>query len=141
MPPRGAPAWSAENGRMVPVVESYVAGRWQRPPGEARTLLDAASGDPVAAVPLAGGDVAAMVRHAREVGGPALRALTFHDRAAILKTLALHMNERREELYELSYGTGATLPDARFDVDGGIGVLFSYSSRGRRELPASNVAL
>jgi len=126
---------------MTRAVESYAVDRWVRGSGEARPVLDASTGDPVASIPAHGPDARAMVAHARRVGGPALRALTFHDRAAILKTLALHLNERRAELHELSFHTGATKFDARFDVDGGIGVLFSYSSKGRRELPSGNVVL
>jgi oxepin-CoA hydrolase/3-oxo-5,6-dehydrosuberyl-CoA semialdehyde dehydrogenase len=52
-----------------------------------------------------------------------------------LKALAQHLNERRESYYELSYRTGATLGDSKFDIDGGIGVLFSYASKAKRELP------
>jgi oxepin-CoA hydrolase/3-oxo-5,6-dehydrosuberyl-CoA semialdehyde dehydrogenase len=78
----------------------------------------------------------AALDYGRAVGGPALRELTFHQRAAILKSLGLFLRERRPELYALSARTGATLFDARFDVDGGIGVLASYASKGRRELRA-----
>jgi oxepin-CoA hydrolase/3-oxo-5,6-dehydrosuberyl-CoA semialdehyde dehydrogenase len=126
---------------MTPVVESFVVDRWVAGEGERRELRDAATGEPVATVPAAGPDAAAMLDHARRVGGPALRALTFHDRGAILKEVALHLNERRDELYELSHHTGATKYDARFDVDGGIGVLFSYSGKGRRDFPAGDVVL
>src|SRR5690606_33912315 len=76
-----------------------------------------------------------MADFARKVGGPALRAMTFHQRAAMLKGLAQYLNERREPLYELSYDTGATKSDSMIDIDGGIGTLFVYASKGRRELP------
>src|SRR5262249_40393382 len=45
----------------------------------------------------------------------------------------------RDELYELSYRTGATLFDSKFDIDGGIGVLLSYASKAKRELPNDKV--
>ncbi|HEY4726492.1 MAG TPA: phenylacetic acid degradation bifunctional protein PaaZ, partial [Actinomycetota bacterium] len=64
-----------------------------------------------------------------------LRELTFHQRAAALKRLAAFLRERRDGLYELSAGSGATAGDAGVDVDGGIGALFVYASKGRRELP------
>src|SRR6266478_2626007 len=60
-------------------------------------------------------------------------------RAALLKSLGLMLREHRPELYALSARTGATLADAKFDVDGGIGVLLSYASRARRELPNDTV--
>src|SRR5205823_2267883 len=71
--------------------------------------------------------------------GSALRELTFHQRAALLKSLASYLREHREELYALSARTGATLNDSKFDIDGGIGVLFGYGSKGRRELPNDTV--
>jgi oxepin-CoA hydrolase/3-oxo-5,6-dehydrosuberyl-CoA semialdehyde dehydrogenase len=64
-----------------------------------------------------------------------LDKLTFHQRALKLKELALFLREHREQLYELSWCTGATKIDNMVDIDGGIGVLFTFSSKGRRELP------
>ncbi|HEY2179861.1 MAG TPA: phenylacetic acid degradation bifunctional protein PaaZ, partial [Caulobacteraceae bacterium] len=84
-------------------------------------------------------DFAAMARHAREVGGPALRAATFHDRARMLKALGDAVMARKEELYELSFETGATRRDSWIDIEGGAGTLFAYASRGRRELPAARL--
>lgn len=121
------------------VLESYVGGRWLAPSGEGAPLRDAVSGEEVARISSAGIDLAGALEHGRRVGGPALRALTFHERAATLKSLASYLLERREELYALSFHTGATRADAQFDVDGGIGVLFSYASRGRRELPNDRI--
>lgn len=76
-----------------------------------------------------------MLDHGRRVGGPALRRLTFHQRALLLKALAQHLTERKEEFYVLSSATGATRTDSWVDIDGGIGTLFAYSGKGRRELP------
>ena len=53
----------------------------------------------------------------------------------MLKALAGHLMERKEEFYALSKPTGATRTDAWIDVEGGIGTLFAYASKGRRELP------
>jgi oxepin-CoA hydrolase / 3-oxo-5,6-dehydrosuberyl-CoA semialdehyde dehydrogenase len=122
-----------------PVLRSYVSGAWHTPAAEGVPLHDAVTGEEVARFSSAGIDVAAALDHGRRVGGPALRALTFHQRAALLKVLASELREHREELYALSARTGATLGDSRFDVDGGIGVLFTYSSKGRRELPNATV--
>ena len=73
-------------------------------------------------------DFGARLRHAREVGGPALRRLTFHDRARMIKALGLAIMARKEELYELNYLTGATRKDGWIDIEGGAGTLFSFSS-------------
>ncbi|MFL6774685.1 MAG: phenylacetic acid degradation bifunctional protein PaaZ, partial [Sphingomicrobium sp.] len=86
-------------------------------------------------------DFAGMLKHAREIGGPALRKLTFHERARMLKALGLAIMARKEELYELNYQTGATRKDGSIDIEGGAGTLFSFSSKGRRELPDAHVLL
>ncbi len=121
------------------LLESWVAGRWRTPDDEGVPLLHAVTGEEVARLSSAPVPVADALEHARRSGGPALRALSFHERAGILKALALHLMERKEELYELSYATGSTLKDSLVDVDGGFGTLLAYASRGRRELPAGNV--
>ncbi len=124
---------------MTMIVRSYVAGRWEAPAGPTTALLAAATAEEVAVVGTDPIDLVPVLDHARSVGGPALRALPFHERALALKSLALHLNTRRDHLYELSAWTGATRRDSLVDVDGGIGVLFSYAGKGRRELPNSHV--
>ncbi|GAA4833724.1 phenylacetic acid degradation bifunctional protein PaaZ [Saccharopolyspora rosea] len=120
-------------------LRSYVGGEWRVPSDEGAPLHDAVTGEEVARISSAGIDMAAALDHGRTRGGPALAELTFHQRAALLKALASHLREHREELYALSTRTGATKGDSAFDVDGGIGVLFGYSSKGRRELPNDTV--
>ncbi len=122
-------------------LRSYVNGSWTSPSAEGTPLLDAVTGEQVDTISSAGIDMRAALDYGRTVGGPALRELTFHQRAAILKALGLYLREHRPELYALSARTGATLSDARFDVNGGIGVLASYASKGRRELPDDTILL
>src|SRR5436309_13352193 len=76
-----------------------------------------------------------MVRYARRVGGPALRKLTFHERALMLKAMAQYLTARIDDFYRVSAATGATKTDSWIDIDGGIGTFFIYASKGRRELP------
>ena len=121
------------------VLRSYVSGAWTEPADEGRPVLDAVTGEEVARVSSAGIDLAAALDYGRSSGGPALRELTFHQRAALLKSLGQLLREHRQELYALSARTGATLGDSRFDVDGGIGVLLSYASRAKRELPNDTI--
>lgn len=122
-------------------LKSYAAGRWAEGTGRAVTLANAVTGEPVAEVDSTGLDFKAMLEHARRKGGPALRRLTFHERALMLKGLATYLMARKEEFYELSKATGATRTDAWIDVEGGIGTLFAYASKGRRELPNSTFYL
>jgi oxepin-CoA hydrolase/3-oxo-5,6-dehydrosuberyl-CoA semialdehyde dehydrogenase len=120
------------------VLRSYVGGAWQAP-DDGRPVFDAVTGEEVVRVSADGVDMAAALAYGRATGGAALRDLTFHQRAALLKALGSMLREHREELYALSARTGATLGDSKFDVDGGIGVLLSYASRARRELPNDTV--
>jgi oxepin-CoA hydrolase/3-oxo-5,6-dehydrosuberyl-CoA semialdehyde dehydrogenase len=121
------------------LLRSYVGGAWVTPSGEGRPALDAVTGEEIVRVSSAGIDTAAALEYGRGTGAPALRALTFHQRAALLKSLGSMLREHRDELYALSARAGSTLYDARFDVDGGIGVLLSYASKARRELPNDTV--
>ncbi len=123
------------------MIECYVKGEWWTPEGEGTPILDAATGEAVARVSTDGLDVAGAFEYARSVGQKSLGVLTFHQRAVLLKELAIVLNERKQELYGLSTHTGATKSDSWIDIDGGIGVLFTYSGRGRRELPNSTVQL
>lgn len=116
-------------------LQSYAAGDWREGSGAGTTVYDAVRGDPVCSVSSDGLDFAAMVRHAREVGGPALRAMTFHDRAAALKAMARHLMARKEDFYTISARTGATRADGWVDIEGGIGTVFSYASLVTREFP------
>ncbi len=124
----------------TPQLLNYERDRWVA--GDAPVeLVSAIDGAPVATTGSGGLDFGAMLQHAREVGGPALRKLTFHDRARLIKALGLAIMARKEELYELSYQTGATRKDGWIDIEGGAGTLFSFSSKGRRELPDAHVLL
>ena len=120
---------------------NYERDRWIAGDGNLSEIPSAIDGAPVAITGSGGVDFGGMLRHAREVGGPALRKLTFHERARMVKALGLAIMARKEELYELNYLTGATRKDGWIDIEGGAGTLFSFSSKGRRELPDAHVLL
>jgi oxepin-CoA hydrolase/3-oxo-5,6-dehydrosuberyl-CoA semialdehyde dehydrogenase len=120
-------------------LRSFVGGTWRAPDGEGQPIHDAVTGEEVARLSTAGIDMAAAVDYGRRVGGPALREMGFPERAGVLRSLGHALRDHREELYQLSARAGATRYDARFDVDGGLGVVMAYASRGRRELPSGNV--
>lgn len=125
----------------TPQLLNYERDRWIAGDGNLSEIRSAIDGAPVATTGSGGVDFDAMLRHAREVGGPALRKLTFHERARMIKALGLAIIARKEELYELNYLTGATRKDGWIDIEGGAGTLFSFSSKGRRELPDAHVLL
>ena len=120
-------------------LQSYAAGRWRTGSGAGAALRDATTGEVIAHASAEGLDAGAMLAWAREVGGPNLRRLTFHERAGLLKALARDLTEHKEEYYPVSFATGATRGDSWIDIDGGISTLFVFASKGTRELPNSRV--
>ena len=98
---------------------NYARDEWISGTGPRADIASAIDGSLVATTGSGGLDFAAMLDHARTVGGPALRKLTFHDRARIIKGLGLAILERKEELYELNYLTGATRKDGTGAPDDG----------------------
>ena len=116
-------------------LQSYALGSWVAGRNTGATLTHAVSGDVIGSASSDGLDFGAMVGHARTVGGPAMRAMTFHQRALMLKSLGKYLMDRKELFYDLSAATGATRADSWIDIEGGIGTFFAYSSRARRELP------
>ena len=122
-------------------VSSFVTGKWIVPGEGAKEIENAVTGQVMARAGNNALDTDAMLAHARNTGGPALRALTFHDRARLIKALALHLNEHKQALYDISFATGATQADHMIDVDGGIGTMFVFASKGRREMPDGHVYL
>ncbi len=120
-------------------VASFAAGQWIAPGPHARPIHSAITGAEIARAGGAALDMQAMIDYGRNVGGPALRQMGFHDRAKMLKALALHLGKHKQALYELSFDTGATQSDHLIDIDGGIGTMFVFASKGRREMPDGDV--
>ncbi|MBY6122635.1 phenylacetic acid degradation bifunctional protein PaaZ [Mameliella alba] len=122
-------------------IKSYAAGQWVAPGTGARSFENAVTGEVLGHAGNDALDVEAMLAFARDKGGPALRAMTFHQRAKMLKALAQHLSQHKEALYDLSFNTGATARDHGLDIDGGIATLFVFASKGRREMPDGHVYL
>jgi oxepin-CoA hydrolase/3-oxo-5,6-dehydrosuberyl-CoA semialdehyde dehydrogenase len=120
---------------------NLVADQWIDGDGDGTVLLSAVSGQPLAAITSSGIDFQDVLEHARSVGGPHLRKLTFHQRGDMLKALATYLNEIKQEFYTLSTQTGATRKDSWPDIDGGISTMFVFSSKARREMPNDHVFL
>jgi oxepin-CoA hydrolase/3-oxo-5,6-dehydrosuberyl-CoA semialdehyde dehydrogenase len=116
-------------------LQNYALGEWVEGSGKTADLVHAVTGEKFAETSSGGLDFKAMTEYARNVGGPKLRAMTFHERAAMLKAMAKHLLDHKDVFYRISAATGATKADSWVDIEGGIGTLFAYSSRGRREFP------
>mgnify|MGYP006272323213 CR=1 FL=1 len=114
-------------------VTSYAQGQWITD-GTETELNSAVDGKKVATLVEADLNYNVMCEYARTVGGPALREMTIHQRAFKIKFLAKYLIERKEEFYALSTHTGATRQDSWIDIEGGIGTMFTLSSKSRQEL-------
>jgi 3,4-dehydroadipyl-CoA semialdehyde dehydrogenase len=109
-------------------LRSYVAGSWVAGTGAQQTLLNPTTEEPLAQASSEGIDLKAALHHARTTGGPALRAMSFAERGAALKTIADAMQGERDALLELGIANGGnTRSDAKFDVDGAIATLLAYA--------------
>jgi len=113
-------------------VASFASGEWIKPDESARSIASAITGEEIARAGNSKLDVQSMLEYARELGGQKLRSMTFHDRARMLKALALYLGEHKQVLYDVSFPTGATQKDHLIDIDGGIGTLMVFASKGRR---------
>ncbi|HTQ16983.1 aldehyde dehydrogenase family protein, partial [Mycobacterium sp.] len=126
---------------MAPLLQSFVKGQWVTADDAGVALANAVTGADVARYSTQGLDFSAAVNYARDVGGPALSALTFPQRAGCLKQLGKLLMAGKDEFYPLSFATGATARDSAIDIDGGIGTLLSYAGKGARELPNDTIYL
>lgn len=112
-------------------LQNYALGKWHLPTGSETPQYNALNSNLVS---VAGdfSDYGAMCDYARNVGGKALRQMTFFERGMMLKKLALYLTERKPHYYKVSALTGATKTDSWIDIDGGIGNLFAYASLRRQ---------
>ena len=114
-------------------------GKWVDGKGDFQTLYNPVNGEPIAEISSKGIDLKETLNYARAVGGPKLRDMTFHERGRMLKALAQYLMSRKDEFYPFSFQTGATKIDSWVDIEGGISTIFTYASKGRREIPDGKV--
>ena len=125
------------------LIPSFIKGNWWTPsnPQKLSEIQDTSTEEVIFTASTEGIDTAGAIEYARTVGQKNLGELTIHERALKLKELAIYLNEHKQELYDISFASGSTQRDHYIDIDGGIGTLFTFSSKGRRELPNSNVII
>lgn len=117
--------------------QSYLSGNWISGTKNSQQLFSAVTGEEIGVIGSQDSGFKDILEFGRR--STKLKDLTFHERARALKKLAMYLMERKEKFYEISKFTGATKGDSWIDIEGGIGVLFSYASKGRRELPDEKV--
>lgn len=110
---------------------SYVSGKWIEGSDEGSPLVDPVTGEELARVSTAGIDIGAAMAYARETGGPALRTLSFAERAGLLKAIADTLTANRDAYFEIAQAnSGNTKTDAAIDIDGGIGTIKFFARLG-----------
>lgn len=115
-------------------IQNYVLGQWTNGTGEEYIARNSVTGQDIGIVSSQGIDFAEVLHYGRTKGGSVLRKMTFQERGRMLKALALHLLEHKEEFYKVSYMTGATRVDSWIDIEGGIGNLFANASL-RKQFP------
>src|SRR6202140_1177405 len=111
---------------------NYVNGQWSEGAGPGEPLIDPVTEDELASISSQGVNLEATVAFARTHGGPALRQLTYIQRAELLAKIADALAANREEDVRLSLvNLGATQADASFDMDGAIYTMKYYAKIGR----------
>ena len=111
---------------------NYITDKWITGDGDGQALYNAVTGEAIGAASTKGLDFKSITDYGRNVGNPALRKMTFHERGNMLKALALHLRNHLDKFYEVSYKTGATKADSWVDIEGGIGNLFANASLSRK---------
>jgi 3,4-dehydroadipyl-CoA semialdehyde dehydrogenase len=111
---------------------NYLADKWSEGSGAGVPLVDPVTGDELARISSEGADLQASLDFARSQGGPALRQLTYRQRADLLAKMGEVLTANRDEYFRLSLlNLGATQADASFDVDGALYTMKYYAKIGR----------
>ncbi|HYL85301.1 MAG TPA: 3,4-dehydroadipyl-CoA semialdehyde dehydrogenase [Candidatus Angelobacter sp.] len=111
---------------------NYVSGQWLEGAGPGERLSDPVTGDELARISSQNIDLHAALEFARAKGGPALRQLSYAQRADLLGKVAEVLSANRDEYFRISQlNLGATRADASFDVDGALYTMKYYAKIGR----------
>jgi oxepin-CoA hydrolase/3-oxo-5,6-dehydrosuberyl-CoA semialdehyde dehydrogenase len=109
-------------------LQSYLSGKWISGTGKHAELVNPSHETVLAKASTEGVDFGAAYAFARDVGGPALRALSFKQRGEILRALSRSIHTHRDELLKLAIENGGnTRSDGKFDIDGASGTLAFYA--------------
>jgi 3,4-dehydroadipyl-CoA semialdehyde dehydrogenase len=110
---------------------NYLNGQWSQASGQGQPLIDPVRGVELARASSEGTDYAAALDYARRVGGPALRALTYSQRARLLGQIADVLTANRDAYYQIALeNSGSPRADAAVDIDGAIFTLKYFAREG-----------
>ncbi|MGB3592467.1 MAG: phenylacetic acid degradation bifunctional protein PaaZ, partial [Nonlabens sp.] len=98
------------------ILESYINGRWQAGRDtDLKTMYDAVTGEVLGHTSTAGFDIPRVLQYGRDKAVE-LNSMTFQQRGNMIKKLALYLEKRKKQFYEISYRTGATRADSWVDI-------------------------
>jgi 3,4-dehydroadipyl-CoA semialdehyde dehydrogenase len=118
---------------MTERLKNHLAGLWQDGTGTGVTLYDPVLGTPLVEVDATGLELQNGFAFARSQAGPALRAMTYQERGAMLSKIATVLQSHRDQYYKISTANSGTVEnDTAVDVDGGIYTLSTYARLGEQ---------
>jgi 3,4-dehydroadipyl-CoA semialdehyde dehydrogenase len=116
---------------MTELLRNYLGGAWVEGGGAGTTLHDPVTGAPLVRVSSDGLDLASAFAYARDAGGPALRALTYGQRAAMLGDIVKTLQANHDAYFDIALASsGTTRGDSAIDIDGSIYTLGQYARWG-----------
>src|SRR5260370_23546444 len=120
------------NGGSPMKLPNSVNGQWSEGGGPGEPLIDPVTGDERVSISSQGLNLESALQSARAHGGPALRQLTYAQRAEMLAKVSDVLAANRDEYFRLSLlNLGANQADASFDVDGALYTIKYYAKVGR----------
>lgn len=116
---------------MTELLKNHLGGAWIAGRGEGSLLRDPVTGEALVRVSSEGLDLPAGFAHAREHGGPALRALGYAQRAERLGATAMLLQSHRDVYFAIATANSGTVKnDSAVDIDGAIYTLGQYAKWG-----------
>lgn len=113
-------------------LNNFLSGQWIEGAGAGTALVDPVTGEELARISSDGLNLKNALEFARSQGGPALRQLSYAQRADLLGKIGELLTANRDEYFRLSLlNLGATQADASFDVDGALYTMKYYAKIGR----------
>jgi 3,4-dehydroadipyl-CoA semialdehyde dehydrogenase len=116
---------------MTTFLNNHLSGAWQPQTASVHTLRDPVTGQELAHTGGRAEGLEAGFEFARARGAPALQAMTYGQRAALLGAIAKVLQANRDAYYDISLAnSGATQADSAVDIEGAGFTLAYYAKAG-----------